>query len=566
MENVSEKTQLRVLSIDGGGIKGTIPLFFLHFLEIVTQKKIWELFDFFTGTSIGGIFCLLFSHKIISASDLFLLIFGNLKNRIFPKKRYAGFVCCHNPIYEQESMEKLLKELFGNLKFEDSPANFLVTGTEFLEGNSIPTVFVSSKFDKRILQITTDPEKDDYFKYFDMKENEAGVNFQPNPYIWEIARITSAAYPILGKYVLKNKTFMDGGFTYNNPSFLALKYLQEERKIDLKDVFMVSLACSPDIHSSKSDLKFLNSNICQMGSIFFDGLKDFENDSNNMAYKSLLLADTMIKQYSHLRFAPDSNRGISLDSIDEESTYIMKVISTEMIINFEQKFKKLMNYYNINSCLDVHDIKFYYIPRYHFFRVAYKQLDYFYENGEKDENVILQAFKSFDFLEEHKLYEQVVRPYIPTFFSKIFGAVEKNICSFCHALITGHIGFIKKLKIKNWDTHFELEWYTPFHLSAVNGDIVGLMCLLEEEYFERDLFNKFEKYGYIAKFKEGIAYQSLQKLQDKFNTFNGKVYRENANSNTPINLAKKYQNYEFIRFYEYLSIMKEEVKKKNIYY
>ena len=48
----------RVLCLDGGGIKGLILVELLFCIEEITGKKIIDLFDWFVGTSTGGILAL----------------------------------------------------------------------------------------------------------------------------------------------------------------------------------------------------------------------------------------------------------------------------------------------------------------------------------------------------------------------------------------------------------------------------------------------------------------------------------------------------------------------------
>ena len=48
----------KVLSIDGGGIRGIIPSLVLDYLERESSKPISELFDLCVGTSSGGIIAL----------------------------------------------------------------------------------------------------------------------------------------------------------------------------------------------------------------------------------------------------------------------------------------------------------------------------------------------------------------------------------------------------------------------------------------------------------------------------------------------------------------------------
>ena len=49
---------VRILSIDGGGIRGIIPATVLVEIEKRTERRICELFDFVAGTSTGGILAL----------------------------------------------------------------------------------------------------------------------------------------------------------------------------------------------------------------------------------------------------------------------------------------------------------------------------------------------------------------------------------------------------------------------------------------------------------------------------------------------------------------------------
>src|SRR5512132_4437311 len=62
---------MRVLSIDGGGIRGLIPAVVLTEIEKRSGKRIWELFDLIAGTSTGGILaCALCAPDPLPAEEL----------------------------------------------------------------------------------------------------------------------------------------------------------------------------------------------------------------------------------------------------------------------------------------------------------------------------------------------------------------------------------------------------------------------------------------------------------------------------------------------------------------
>ncbi len=59
---LSEKKVIRILSINGGGVRGIIPLMVLKYLEQKSGRRTAEMFDLVTGVSVGalspqGVFC-----------------------------------------------------------------------------------------------------------------------------------------------------------------------------------------------------------------------------------------------------------------------------------------------------------------------------------------------------------------------------------------------------------------------------------------------------------------------------------------------------------------------------
>jgi predicted acylesterase/phospholipase RssA len=79
---------MRVLTIDGGGIRGIIPARVLCELESRSGRGIQELFDLIVGTSAGGLIALAIAtpHKRNTAADLYEL-FRSKGGAIFPPKK-----------------------------------------------------------------------------------------------------------------------------------------------------------------------------------------------------------------------------------------------------------------------------------------------------------------------------------------------------------------------------------------------------------------------------------------------------------------------------------------------
>src|SRR6202165_3519659 len=86
--------QLRILSIDGGGIRGIIPAKVLAKIEELTQQTVAELFDVIAGTSTGGILALGLTcpgadRKLMHAASDLVDLYANKGAAIFTKSWLA---------------------------------------------------------------------------------------------------------------------------------------------------------------------------------------------------------------------------------------------------------------------------------------------------------------------------------------------------------------------------------------------------------------------------------------------------------------------------------------------
>ena len=87
--------KFRILSIDGGGLRGVVPLTILKKVEAITGKRITENFDLIAGTSTGGLIACAISVKDIQNDtqplytlDEILKVYVKRGKEIFPKKGF----------------------------------------------------------------------------------------------------------------------------------------------------------------------------------------------------------------------------------------------------------------------------------------------------------------------------------------------------------------------------------------------------------------------------------------------------------------------------------------------
>ena len=208
---------LKILAIDGGGIRGIIPATVLMEMERQTGQPVSHLFDLIAGTSTGGILAAGLvkpgpgGQPQYTASALRDLYLQEAKT-IFPQSFWRNIARPVVEKYSPQGLEGVLRKYFGPSRLQDSLCNLLVTSYEIALRE--PWFFRSDRARK-------DPEYD----------------FP----LWEVARATSAAPTYFPPAEIANGKWklIDGGTYANNPALCAyaeIRQLQPEA-----EVLMVSL-------------------------------------------------------------------------------------------------------------------------------------------------------------------------------------------------------------------------------------------------------------------------------------------------------------------------------------
>ena len=215
--------KFKILSIDGGGIRGVYPAYYLTLVEQELSKrtdgktKIKDHFGLITGTSTGGIIAIALSLGI-PAKDIYQLYLRNSKE-IFGEKRnlVSQF---RKSAHKREKLEKLVRETFKE-HFNDNDPRL----NDCLTPVAIP-IYDLIKGNPSVLKSPYHP------------------NFKRDLHIpaYQAAMATSAAPAYFDPYSSEyedlaglNKPFgnkIDGGIVANNPTMIgiieALKAFNEQ--------------------------------------------------------------------------------------------------------------------------------------------------------------------------------------------------------------------------------------------------------------------------------------------------------------------------------------------------
>ncbi len=123
----------RILTIDGGGIKGIFPAAFLATIEDSIEDSIANFFDLIVGTSTGGIIALGLGLGL-SAKEI-LEFYEEHGPGIFSSNR--GFLWFRWPgtaKYSSASLKQALKTCFGNKKLGDSKKRLVIPSLNLENG------------------------------------------------------------------------------------------------------------------------------------------------------------------------------------------------------------------------------------------------------------------------------------------------------------------------------------------------------------------------------------------------------------------------------------------------
>lgn len=227
------KNVRRILAIDGGGIKGTIPAAFLSTIENTTGKRIVDHFDLIAGTSTGGIIALGLGLGL-TATEI-LGFYENDGPRIFAQEgvkpsrwgKTTGFLKNKArgarqillPKYDANALRASLVKVFGNQVMGDSQTRLLIPA-----------------FDRQRRDIHVFKTAHNQRFCIDWRER-----------VVDVALATAAAPTYLpGHNLSSGVSLLDGGIWANNPVGLAVVEAISTLEWSRDELYVLSIGCSEE--------------------------------------------------------------------------------------------------------------------------------------------------------------------------------------------------------------------------------------------------------------------------------------------------------------------------------
>lgn len=139
--------KIRILSLDGGGLRGIIPVLILKEIERRSGEKIFNLFDLISGTSTGGLIACGITVSDDGKNPKYTIqqiedIYTHRGNDIFPKRSgFSKFLnslsSLKNPHFSAEGIDKVLTEYFGTKRLTDCLKPLIVTSFDLYNNESL---------------------------------------------------------------------------------------------------------------------------------------------------------------------------------------------------------------------------------------------------------------------------------------------------------------------------------------------------------------------------------------------------------------------------------------------
>ncbi|XVE87814.1 hypothetical protein DITRI_Ditri19aG0018500 [Diplodiscus trichospermus] len=270
------KQGLRILSMDGGGMKGLATVQILKEIEKGTGKRIHELFDLICGTSTGGMLAVALGIKLMTL-DQCEEIYKNLGKLVFaepvPKDNEAATwrekldqlyksssqsfrVVVHGSKHSADQFERLLKEMCadedGDLLIESAVKNIpkvFVVSTLVSVMPAQPFLFRNYQYPVGTPEVPLAVSETSGITVLGPLTTGAQVGYKRSAFIgsckhhiWQAIRASSAAPYYLDDFSDDVYRWQDGAIVANNPTIFSIREAQllwPDAKIDC----LVSIGC-----------------------------------------------------------------------------------------------------------------------------------------------------------------------------------------------------------------------------------------------------------------------------------------------------------------------------------
>ena len=281
----------RILSIDGGGIRGVIPALWLKQLEARLDKPLHECFQLIIGTSTGSILAAGIAAGI--RVEHLIALYENEGSKIFPPRpsgrEFALLERFMRPKYEEEPLEDVLRKNFAN------------PGSDLIKLGELKTRCVIVAYD--VFQ-----RRPAIFRSWLPSHGALDL--------WSVVKGSCSAPTYFPAHILEidgvQAALIDGGVVANNPASLGVAFaIEANRKQDLSafeaanDLFVVSLGTG-NLTKKISVEDARTSGTIQWAGRILDVVFDGTSAADDLVCEAILKPESYVRLQVELTLADDA--------------------------------------------------------------------------------------------------------------------------------------------------------------------------------------------------------------------------------------------------------------------
>lgn len=327
----------KILSIDGGGIRGIIPGQILVQLESKLQEKtkdpnarVAEYFDFMAGTSTGGILISLLlapskddPKKARFSAQEAVDLYVKHGNEIFDLDIWQEVISGKGVLdekYDEKPLVKLLNKFLGDLKISQLIKPCIITSYDIERRNS------------------------HFFAQQDLVLKGEGGDF----YVKDACRATSAAPTFFEAAQVKSLSgvsyaLVDGGVFANNPTLCAYSEVRNaEENPKAKDMFILSIGTGSQ-HTSYPYKKAKNWGAIGWIRPVIDIMMAGASETTDYHLQKMYSAVNAPENYLRLQPADMRNASLDMDNASPENIAALQEVGIETAQNCSAELDRVLD-------------------------------------------------------------------------------------------------------------------------------------------------------------------------------------------------------------------------------
>lgn len=304
---------IRILAIDGGGIRGVMVMELLMKIEKLTGKRVFELFDLCVGVSTGAILvCALAAEANMTVPEA-VQLYKKISHKIFHRPSTFDVLSATSRLvfshayYDTALWESFLKKHIGYRRMIDTAKLGHCPKVA-----CISTTVTEERIDAHI------------FRNYALPPNVHSVyNGSYTPKLWQVVRASSAAPAYFGDFLLNSEIHQDGGVLFNNPTAVAIheaKLLWPHEKISC--VVSFGTGRNPNKSRSGDGRKLINPDM--MGEVAAETFSSWKTkflrilDSATDTEATHVILSDLLPAGSYFRFNPYLTEWLSMVEVRPE--------------------------------------------------------------------------------------------------------------------------------------------------------------------------------------------------------------------------------------------------------